>query len=414
MWEAAPGFQSEARWKPELTVDRSTLSGKVVCGYQGWFAAEGDGSGIGWHHYRSRRGFNDENWSFDYWPDMSELSEEEKYPSPFKYRDGSTAYLFSSYNQKTVERHFWWMQQHDIAGVFLQRFAVEVANPRFLKHRNQVTRNVQAGAFRFGRGWAVMYDLSGAGKGEIENILKRDWKELVDRFSIKSDRTYFHHNGKPVVAIWGVGFHDREYTLKECANLIDFFQNDPVYGGNTVMLGVPTSWRTLSRDSISDPALHEVLKKADILSPWTVGRYNRPEQLESRRREFIEPDIGWCKEHDLDYMPVIWAGFSWHNLKRSHGQEAQLEQIPRLGGRFLWKQAIEAKKGGAEMLYVAMFDEIDEGTQIFKVTNNPPEPSNRFVTYKGLPSDHYLWLTGQISKLIRGETEPSEQMPARD
>jgi hypothetical protein len=32
-------------------VDTSTLIGKVVCGYQGWFRCEGDGSNNGWHHY---------------------------------------------------------------------------------------------------------------------------------------------------------------------------------------------------------------------------------------------------------------------------------------------------------------------------------------------------------------------------
>src|SRR5258708_35627 len=38
-------------------IDRGTLTGKVMCGYQGWFAAEGDRAGRGWRHYARRGGF---------------------------------------------------------------------------------------------------------------------------------------------------------------------------------------------------------------------------------------------------------------------------------------------------------------------------------------------------------------------
>ena len=51
---------------------------------------------------------------------------------------------------------------------------------------------------------------------------------------------------------------------------------------------------------------------------------------------------------------------------------------------------------------VAMFDEVDEGTAIFKCTNDPPTANGaKFVTYEGLPSDHYLRLTGLAGRVIR-------------
>ena len=67
------------------------------------------------------------------------------------------------------------------------------------------------------------------------------------------------------------------------------------------------------------------------------------------------------------------------------------------------------------MVYVAMFDEVDEGTAIFKCTNNPPIGEGaRFTSYEGLPSDHYLWLSGMGARLIRGELPEDAAMPARE
>lgn len=89
------------------------------------------------------------------------------------------------------------------------------------------------------------------------------------------------------------------------------------------------------------------------------------------------------------------------------------DQIPRLKGEFLWRQFTEYKAAGATMIYQAMFDELDEGTAIFKCTSDPPVGTSPFVAEKDVPSDHYLWLTGMGGKLVRGEIETSEKVPPR-
>ena len=59
-----------------------------------------------------------------------------------------------------------------------------------------------------------------------------------------------------------------------------------------------------------------------------------------------------------------------------------------------------------------MFDEMDEGTAIFKCFIDPPTGVS-LCDYEGLPTDHYLWLTGEAGKMLRGEIGFSRQMPTR-
>ena len=137
---------------------------------------------------------------------------------------------------------------------------------------------------------------------------------------------------------------------------------------------------------------------ADIVSPWTVGRYRTPEEAGRHAEKLVKPDIAWCAERHLDYLPVVFPGFSWHNMYGSSNA------IPRMRGEFLTRQFRADETAGAKMFYVAMFDEVDEGTAIFKCTNDVPVPTEApFVTYEGLPSDFYLRLVGQESRLLRNE-----------
>src|SRR3954447_9516606 len=87
-------------------VDTSTLTGKVMCGYQGWFNCEGDGAKRGWTHWTKGKGTpSPANIKVDLWPDVSELGAGERYDTEFRHTDGSVAQLFSSYNKATVDRH---------------------------------------------------------------------------------------------------------------------------------------------------------------------------------------------------------------------------------------------------------------------------------------------------------------------
>lgn len=388
-------------------VDARTMTGKVLCGYQGWFAAEGDGAGRGFYHWQGRRGFQPGSCTIDMWPDMTEMDADERYPTPFRHADGRVAEVFSSFNRKTVLRHFAWMKQYGLDGVFVQRFAVEVFNPRGLRHFNVVLNHCREGANLHGRVYAVMYDLSGMGPGQMGRVME-DWRLLVQRMRITRDPAYLHHRGKPVVAVWGLGFNDgRRYTLAEGLELVRFLKTDPEAGGCTVLLGVPTGWRTLDQDCVNDPLMHELIKAGDIISPWTVGRYADLAGVKRHATRRWRPDLEWCRAQDKDYLPVVFPGFSWHNMRTN----SPLNQIPRLGGRFLWAQYVELKQAGATMVYQAMFDEVDEGTAIFKVTNDPPVGASPFVTYEGLPSDFYLRLVGAAGRMLRGELPLTETPP---
>ncbi len=386
-------------------VDAGTLAGKVMCGYQGWFNCEGDGAERGWVHWTKGRGpFAPGNAKIDLWPDVSDLDADERFATGFKHADGRVAEVFSSFKRKTVLRHFEWMRDYGIDGAFVQRFAADLRDPKVLRHNNTVLSHCRDGAEEAGRAFVVMYDLSGLRADRMQQVMD-DWRSLRAELHVTDSPAYLRHRGKPLVAVWGVGFSDdRKYTLAETRQLVEFLKKD----GCSVMLGVPTHWRELKNDALADPALHDVLKLADVVSPWTVGRYRDAAGVARHEEKFLKPDLAWCAEAKLDYLPVVFPGFSWHNM---HGGPP--DSIPRRKGEFLWSQFTAAKRAGAEMIYVAMFDEVDEGTAIFKCTNDAPvSDQSHFITYESLPSDFYLRLTGAGGKLLRGETPISDKLPS--
>ena len=384
-------------------VNTNTIIGKVMCGYQGWFNAEGDGAKRGWYHYNGKNGFQPGSISIDLWPDVKEYPV--LYDTPFKNSDGKAAKIFSAFDESTVDTHFRWMKEYGIDGVYMQRFVGEVASKSGLFHFNVVLHNARIAANKYGRTISITYDLSGMNSSGVETVIN-DWKLLIDKANITQDPAWLKHKGKPVVEIWGIGFNDnRKYTIDDCAAIVDFLQNDPVYGGCFVVAGVPNGWRELNGDCLNDPAMTKLMKKVDSISPWAPGRYNSIETFNTLLETRYSQDMAWCKENDKIYLPVVFPGFSWHNMF----PDSATNIIPRLKGDFLWAQYKGYADKNADCIYQAMFDEVDEGTAIFKCTNNPPVGESVFATYDGLPSDYYLKLVGQGKKLINKQTKSKEK-----
>jgi hypothetical protein len=392
------------------------MNGKLLLGYQGWFGCPEDGSPLRrWEHwFRRDRPAEVATVRIDLWPDVSELDPDERCRTPFTLPGGQPAEVYSAYNLKTVDRHFRWMKEHSLAGVFLQRFVIGLADPGLLAFRNGVLRNVATSAASHGRSFALMYDISGHPREGLVERVESDWRFLVDELRLTGHPQYLRHRGRPVVALWGVGFVDRSATPEQAASLIDFFKNnpDPRYRA-TLVGGVPSRWRSRGRDSLRDRRWTRVYRSFDVISPWTVGRFKDAAATDRFYRDEVDEDLAEARRYGIDYLPVVFPGFSWHHLKGS----APLNQIPRRAGRFYWRQVQNALRRGSTMLYGAMFDEVDEGTAFFKAaaTAEQAPAEAPFLTLDAdsepVPSDWYLRLAGETQRVLRGAPLAAEDLP---
>ncbi|NCY20495.1 hypothetical protein EBX31_00880 [bacterium] len=405
-------------------VDSTTLTGKVMCGYQGWFTAPitGDSRWIHWGGFRAgddHASPDGTNLLTDMYPDMREFDADELIPTAMTIGSGSAgaaAPLYSGSNPKTVRRHVRWMQEYGIDGVFAQRFIHEHMgeDTSYKQQLNKTLWSIKNGCQEYGRVFAVMYDISGPADDDLwVTALKNDWMALVDQ-GLTTGGRYLQQNGKPIVAIWGPGFTDRIPANPATAlALINWFKSEaPAKYRASVMGGVPGQWRTLNGDSRTDTAWGDVYRAYDVISPWTVGRYNNNAQIDTWKTSRVVPDIVAAVAAGRAYGTVVWPGFSWKNLNNG-----TLNQIPRNGGAFYWRQIYNACAAGTTFIYVAMFDEVNEGTAITKVAENAAQAPNQgsWVNMDAdgtaLPSDWYLRLTYEAGRMLRDPATLTATLP---
>lgn len=402
----------------DAVVDATTMDYKLLFGYQGWFACPEDGSPLGaWEHwFRREKPAGTASVRVDMWPDVSELTPDERCRTPFTLPSGAPAEVYSAYNPKTVDRHFAWMKEYELPGVFLQRFTKGLTKPPVGGFRDAVARNVRAAAESHGRVFALMYDISGHPRETLVEEVKRDWIYVVDVLKLTESPRYLHHRGRPILAIWGFGFLDRSATPEQGAELIEFFKNHPEPRYRvTLMGGIPARWRTQTKDSQKDARWASVYRSFDVISPWSVGRFRDDRAIDRFYSNEVVKDLAETRRLGIDYMPVLFPGFSWHNMK----PDAPFNRSPRRGGRFYWRQVDRALEQRATMLYGAMFDEVDEGTAMFKIapTANEVPTEVQFVTLdvdgESIPSDWYLRLAREAQKALTRQQATTPTTPTQ-
>ncbi|MEV4887032.1 hypothetical protein SAMN05660461_5773 [Chitinophaga ginsengisegetis] len=360
--------------------------GKITVGYQGWFAANGDGSPINaWWHWTQNWGASPSstNNGIKSWPDVRDYSS--TYQTAWaNLGNGQPAKLFSSFNDQTVNTHFLWMQQNGIDAAALQRF-----NPNGTEGpvRDAITAKVKTAAENYGRKFYIMYDVSGW--TNMQSEIKTDWTTKMSAYT--SSSAYAKQNGKPVVCIWGFGFNDSNHpwSAAVCLDVINWFKNQGCY----VIGGVPTHWRTETSDS--RPGFLATYSALNMISPWMVGRIGNVADADNFYTNVNTPDQAYCNNNGIDYQPCVLPG--------------DLQEHQRAHGDFMWRQFYNMVRVGAQGIYISMFDEYNEGNQIAKTAENAsfiPAGSN-FVTLDEdgvvCSADYYLRLTGDGGKMLKGQ-----------
>jgi hypothetical protein len=372
--------------------------GKLTVGYQGWFAAPGDGSPQNrWAHWAGGTTPAPGNQGFELWPDTREYTT--TYQTGYaNLGNGQPAKLFSSYTAQTVNKHFEWMQTYDIDCAALQRFGGPTYDDATIKgHNDGMALKVKTAAETYGRKFYIMYDVSGW--SNMQSVIKTDWTNtIVGTLNLLSSPAYAKQNGKPVVCIFGMGYlsapNPGPGDPTACLDVINWFKAQGCY----VIGSVPMDWRN-PNNVFSRNNFASVYNAFNMLAPWAVGA-----EVNSTYQPWIQGDYDYCEAHGIDYQPIAYPGFAWSNWNGG-AQNA----IPRNHGDFMWSQASVMKTVGAKSLYVAMFDEYDEGTAIAKAAENASmKPTNQYFLSLdadgvAVSSDFYLRLAQDAGKLIKGQ-----------
>jgi hypothetical protein len=368
---------------------RSDIVGKVTVGYQGWFNAAGDGSGIQppwWHWTADRNTPTPSNYGIKSWPDMADYAK--TYATGFpNLGSGKPATLYSNWDASTVDTHVRWMRDNNIDTIALQRFGDFRGTN---EARNVVARNLRTAAEAYGRKFYIMYDITGWDTFQAD--LKSDWTtHIVNEMHLTDSSAYAMQNGKPVVCIWGLGYSGHPGTLDQTIDIINWFHNQGLY----VIGGAGNDWRNPDGKGWSKVGYTQAFDLLDAISPWMVGVIGDAAGSDNNRKNYNEGDVAYLHARGKHYQPSVLPG------------DLQLGQ--RKHGDFMWHQFYNMIQIGSDGIYISMYDEYNEGNQIAKTAataaDKPTGSSFATLDEDGTQcsSDYYLRLTGDGGRMLKKE-----------
>ena len=433
----------------------SDLEDGVYFGYQGWHFAKGDGrlahpdiKADDWIHWFENNKSNFANIHGDFWPDFTDYKKANVplYNTQMKYPNGETVKVYSCWDYETVDLHIRWLADYGLKGIFFQRQSrtIDVPSQRALFDR--VALHVWKACEKYKIKFAMMPcnnykdqpgdDIVAWRQRLVKNIIN-DWKYLVDdlrlpnkpNYSMIDSPMYAYQKdrkgiSRPVIGLWGLGQDNRPMTAQDASQILAALHNNDRYHVY-IMAGVPTNWRTDPKSA----AWVNVYKNFDMISPWRTIFSMKDEQIKT-----MNDDIAYCHDKGMDYNAVVSAGASSRHM-RDKPDNRNLK--PRLAGQFFWDQVFEVVKAYdnfevsrglpnrsvPRFLYLAMVDEIDEGTALYKQAeikahlpvNSTGDPTNALVPLNEdgvhLDADFYLRLSKAAQDMLDDTLRPTKKIP---
>ncbi|KAI1451500.1 hypothetical protein F4805DRAFT_451247 [Annulohypoxylon moriforme] len=367
------------------SIDRSTLNGKLFVGYQAWFRKplEDDGNS---HWTTDTPSPEVGHVGVDMIPNITGYPSECLFDTPFTPPDGGKAQFYTNDCEGVVDLHFKIMADKGISGAFMQRFYgyINEANGGWLNILNYT----QIAAEKYGRGFVIEYDLNGAATAST-NVTSTFLADLAALSSITSSPAYMHHDGKPVLEIWGFGIVT-EVTVDDGIAIVTALKNAGWY----VILGVQQAWHAeLAADQSG--GYGPVYRLADMIQPWTVGAYdiNSYGSFHDGRQAVEDADA--LRDLGIASSIVVWPGGSSSNANPSD----PFDHFPRWNGTFYQKQLDGAVNLKPNFIFGAMFDEVNEGTAILPLLRNKELPTNqRFLGIDDdMEPDAYVKMAGDAA-----------------